>query len=78
MSRRNAPLTPTGRLRPARCVGDDGWPPRRAAERFQVSHTAVARWAGRSRSWDPRACTTAPAARTTNPAAPRPPSRRRS
>ncbi|MEU8918851.1 leucine zipper domain-containing protein, partial [Streptomyces nigrescens] len=46
MSHRNAPLTPTGRLRLARCVVDDGWPLRRAAERFQV-HTTAARWAGR-------------------------------
>ncbi|MEU2337012.1 leucine zipper domain-containing protein, partial [Streptomyces sp. NPDC013172] len=49
MSHRNAPLTPTGRLRLARCVVDDGWPLRRAAERFQVSHTTAARWAGRYR-----------------------------
>ncbi|GAA2360350.1 hypothetical protein GCM10010246_58350 [Streptomyces cuspidosporus] len=48
-SHRNAPLTPTGRLRLARCVVDDGWPLRRAAERFQVSHTTAARWAGRYR-----------------------------
>jgi transposase InsO family protein len=46
---RNAPLTPTGRLRLARCVVDDGWPLRRAAERFQVAHTTAARWAGRYR-----------------------------
>ncbi|KAA9160768.1 IS481 family transposase, partial [Amycolatopsis acidicola] len=37
MSHRNAPLSPTGRLRLARCVVDDEWPLRRAAERFQVS-----------------------------------------
>ncbi|GGS35256.1 IS481 family transposase [Streptomyces griseoviridis] len=49
MSHRNAPLTPTGRLRPARCVVDDGRPLRRAAERFQVSHTTAARWASRCR-----------------------------
>ncbi|EHN71778.1 transposase [Streptomyces coelicoflavus ZG0656] len=49
MSHRNAPLTPTGRLRLARCVVDDGWPLRRAAERFQVSHTTAVRWAGRYR-----------------------------
>ncbi|MEV0370386.1 IS481 family transposase, partial [Streptomyces sp. NPDC050636] len=49
MSHRNAPLTPTGRLRLARCVVDDGWPLRRAAERFQVSHTTAARWAARYR-----------------------------
>ena len=49
MSHRDAPLTPTGRLRLARCVVDDGWPLRRAAEHFQVSHTTAARWAGRYR-----------------------------
>jgi transposase InsO family protein len=46
---RNAPLTETGRLRLARCVVDDRWPLRRAAERFQVSQTTAARWAGRYR-----------------------------
>jgi transposase InsO family protein len=46
---RNAPLTETGRLRLARCVVEDGWPLRRAAERFQVSPTTAARWAGRYR-----------------------------
>jgi transposase InsO family protein len=46
---RNAPLTETGRLRLARCVVDDGWPLRRAAERFQVSYTTAARWAARYR-----------------------------
>jgi transposase InsO family protein len=45
----NAPLTELGRLRLARCVVDDGWPLRRAAERFQVSHNTAARWAGRYR-----------------------------
>jgi transposase InsO family protein len=47
---RNAPLTETGRLRLARCAVDDGWPLRRAAERFQVSHTTAARWAARYRA----------------------------
>jgi transposase InsO family protein len=46
---RNAPLSETGRLRLARCVVEDGWPVRRAAERFQVSHTTAARWATRYR-----------------------------
>jgi transposase InsO family protein len=46
---RNAPLTETGRLRLARCVVEEGWPLRRAAERFQVSHTTAARWAARYR-----------------------------
>ncbi|AEM85114.1 hypothetical protein Strvi_5597 [Streptomyces violaceusniger Tu 4113] len=49
MIHRNAPLTPTGRLRLARCTVDDRWPLRRAAERFQVSHTTAARWAHRYR-----------------------------
>jgi transposase InsO family protein len=49
MSHRNAPLTELGRLRLARCIVDDGWPVRRAAERFQVSHTTAARWAARYR-----------------------------
>ncbi len=49
VSHRNAPLSETGRLRLARCVVDDGWPLRRAAERFQVSVTTAARWAGRYR-----------------------------
>jgi transposase len=47
---RNAPVTETGRLRLARCVVDDGWPLRRAAERFQVSPTTAQRWAGRYRA----------------------------
>jgi len=46
---RNAPLSETGRLRLARCVVEEGWPLRRAAERFQVSQTTAARWAGRYR-----------------------------
>lgn len=49
MSHRNAPLSETGRLRLASCVVDDGWPLRRAAERFQVAVTTAARWAGRYR-----------------------------
>jgi len=50
---RNAPLSETGRLRLARCVVDDGWPLRRAAERFQVSHATAARWAARYRQAGP-------------------------
>ncbi|WP_077086674.1 IS481 family transposase [Mycobacterium rhizamassiliense] len=50
MSHRNAPLSETGRLRLARCVVEDGWPLRRAAERFQVAVTTAARWAGRYRA----------------------------
>ena len=50
MSHRNAPLSETGRLRLARCVVDDRWPLRRAAERFQVSATTARRWAERYRA----------------------------
>ena len=53
MSHRNAPLSETGRLRLARCVVDDGWPLRRAAERFQVAVTTAARGARRYRELGP-------------------------
>ncbi|OBI08789.1 transposase, partial [Mycolicibacter heraklionensis] len=53
MSHRNAPLSETGRLRLARCVVEDGWPLRRAAERFQVAVTTAARWASRYRELGP-------------------------
>jgi len=49
MSHGNASLTPHGRLRLARAVVDDGWPLRRAAERFGVSVTTAQRWSGRYR-----------------------------
>ncbi|WP_432545016.1 IS481 family transposase [Kineococcus sp. SYSU DK002] len=47
MPHRNAALTPAGRLKLARLIVDDGWPIRRAAERFQVSWPTAARWADR-------------------------------
>jgi transposase InsO family protein len=47
---RNAPLSATGRLRLARCVVEDKWSLRRAAERFQVSHNTAKRWADRYRA----------------------------
>lgn len=53
MSHANAPLSPTGRLRLARCVVDDGWTLARAAERFNVSITTAQRWAGRYRTHGP-------------------------
>ncbi len=53
MSHRNAPLSETGRLRLARCVVEDGWPLRRAAERFQVAVTTAARWSHRYRELGP-------------------------
>ena len=69
MVHRNAPLTETGRLRLARCVVEDGWPLRRAAERFQVSHTTAARWAARYRQPAPAgmADRSSPAARQPGP-----------
>ena len=53
MSHANAPLSPTGRLRLARCVVEDGWPLRRAADRFGVSVTTAQRWAVRYRQHGP-------------------------
>ena len=50
MPHRNAILAEKGRLLLARCVVDDGWPLRRAAERFQVSPTTAKRWADRYRA----------------------------
>lgn len=49
MSHANATLTPRGRLALARCVVEDGWSVRRAAERFQTAPPTAARWAGRYR-----------------------------
>lgn len=49
MPHRNAPLTELGCLRLARCVVEDGWALRRAAERFQVAVTTARRWADRYR-----------------------------
>jgi transposase InsO family protein len=45
----NATLTPRGRLLLARCVVEQGWSLRRAAERFAVSVTTAQRWADRYR-----------------------------
>lgn len=53
MSHRNAPLSETGRLRLARCVVEEGWSLRRAAERFQVAVTTAQRWASRYRELGP-------------------------
>ena len=44
MSHNNAIPAPRGRLLLARCIVIDGWPLRRAAERFQVSVTTASRW----------------------------------
>lgn len=50
MPHRNAPLTETGRARLARCVVDQGYPLRAAAERFQVAVPTAKRWADRYRA----------------------------
>ncbi len=50
MPHANAPWTERGRLRLARCIVDDRWPLRRAAERFQVSVNTAKRWADRYRA----------------------------
>jgi hypothetical protein len=42
-------LTPRGPLLLARCVVNQGWTLRRAAERFQTSATTAKRWADRYR-----------------------------
>ena len=49
MSHRNAFLAHSGRLQLARCIVVDGWPLRRAAERFNVSVPTAARWSLRYR-----------------------------
>lgn len=49
MSHNNAILAPKGRLMLARTIVDEGWPLRRAAERFQVSVSTAHRWAARYR-----------------------------
>ncbi|MGJ1605828.1 IS481 family transposase [Clavibacter sepedonicus] len=50
MTHANAPFTPVGRLRLARLIIEDGWPVRRAAERFQCSPATASRWARRYRA----------------------------
>ena len=49
----NAALTPRARLRLARLIVDQGWPPARAAERYDVSWKTATKWAGRYRAEGP-------------------------
>lgn len=51
MSHANAQLTPKGRLLLARLIVDEGWPLRRAAERWNCSVTTAKRWADRYREY---------------------------
>lgn len=53
MTHANAPLTPTGRLRLAKVIVEDGWAVRRAAERFQCSPATASKWARRYRAAEP-------------------------
>ena len=46
----NAALTPRARLRLARLIVEAGWPPARAAERYDVSWRTAAKWAARYRA----------------------------
>jgi transposase len=46
----NALLAPRGRLELAQLIVEEGWPLRRAAERFQVSHETARKWARRYRA----------------------------
>jgi transposase InsO family protein len=50
VSHANAALTPRARLRLARLIVDQGWPPARAAERYDVSWRTAAKWAARYRA----------------------------
>ena len=49
----NAALTPRARLRLARLIVEAGWPPARAAERYDVSWRTAAKWAARYRAEGP-------------------------
>jgi transposase InsO family protein len=49
MAHANAALTPRARLRLARLIVEQGWPPARAAERYDVSWRTAAKWARRYR-----------------------------
>ena len=53
MAHANAALTPKHRLRLARLIVDDGWPPSKAAEFFNVSWRTAERWAQRYREEGP-------------------------
>jgi len=63
MAHANAALTPKHRLRLARLVVDDGWPPSRAAEFFNVSWCTAAKWAQRYREEGPAGMVDRPSAR---------------
>ena len=49
----NAALTPRARLKLARLIVEHGWPPARAAERYDVSWRTAKKWADRYRDEGP-------------------------
>src|SRR4029079_10379350 len=50
VSHANAALTPKARLRMARLIVEDGWPPSAAAKMFMVSVPTARKWAARLRA----------------------------
>jgi len=50
VSQGRTPFTAEGRRRLAKLIVDDGWPIRRAAERFQCSPATASKWAARYRA----------------------------
>jgi hypothetical protein len=54
----NAALTPRARLRLARLIVEAGWPPARAAERYDVSWRTAKKWADRYRAEGPAGIST--------------------
>jgi transposase InsO family protein len=68
MAHANAALTPRHRLRLARLVVEDGWPPSRAAEFFNVSWRTADKWARRYREEGPAGMADRSSARHTQPA----------
>lgn len=69
----NAALTPRHRLRLARLIVEEGWPPSRAAEFFNVSWRTAAKWAQRYRQEGPAGMNDRSSARRTQHAKTRPP-----
>ena len=73
MAHANAALTPKHRLRLARLIVEEGWPPSRAAEFFNVSWRTAAKWAQRYREEGPVGMVDRSSARHTQPAKTPPP-----
>ena len=65
MAHANAALTPKHRLRLARLIVEDGWPPSRAAEFFNVSWRTASKWAQRYRDEGPEGMADRTSARRT-------------